>query len=181
MRRVSNFFIFFGFLCLLLSLTLFLERNNPRRLYFSTRPNYLSNKISKNNSLPLEVKIKDINIDLPVIPSKINNETWETTTKGISWLMSSPIPGETGNSILYGHNWTNLLGNLVKIKPGQKIDITYQNKAKQSFIVTSSAVVSPNDVSILSQSNDTRITLYTCTGFLDLKRFVVVALRDLNH
>ena len=63
-------------------------------------------------------------IDLPIYPASINGTSWETTTKGVSYLKNTPTPGEIGNSVMYGHNWTNLLGPLVRAKPGQKIEIT---------------------------------------------------------
>ena len=115
-------------------------------------------------------------MDLEIIPSKITNNTWEATSQGVSHLSSSPIPGEKGNSILYGHNWTNLLGNLTKIKPGAEINIILKNREKKIFIVEYVSIVGPNDTQILADTDDTRITLYTCTGFLDSKRFVVTAL-----
>ena len=36
-------------------------------------------------------------------------------------------------------------------------------------------VVTPDQTHILAPSDDRRVTLYTCTGFLDRKRFVVTA------
>ncbi len=119
-------------------------------------------------------------MDLEIIPSKITNNTWEATSQGVSHLSSSPIPGEKGNSILYGHNWTNLLGNLTKIKPGAEINIILKNREKKIFIVEYVSIVGPNDTQILADTDDTRITLYTCTGFLDAKRFVVTALLKSN-
>lgn len=85
------------------------------------------------------------------------------------------MPGEPGNSILYGHNWTSLFGNLPKTKPGERVDIGFSDGSMQQFIVEYTSIVSPDEIEIIEQTEDTRITLYTCTGFLDSKRFVVVA------
>ena len=93
----------------------------------------------------------------------------------MSYLATSPLPGHKGNSILYGHNWKSLLLDLPKVKPGQSVFITNHNGTKQRFIVEYTAVVDPSQTYIIDATNDTRITLYTCTGFLDSKRFVVVA------
>ena len=35
--------------------------------------------------------------------------------------------------------------------------------------------VKPNAVEILESADDSRLTIYTCSGFLDTARFVVVA------
>jgi sortase (surface protein transpeptidase) len=46
---------------------------------------------------------------------------------------------------------------------------------KKEFKVEYTATVDPSQTYIIDNTKDTRITLYTCTGFLDSKRFVVVA------
>ncbi len=149
------------------------QRYNPQRLSFASYRNYSTSQAAPNP--PVRIKINDLRIDLPVIASKIKNNQWETTAKGISWLSTSPIPGTTGNSILYGHNWSSLLGNLVNAKTGQLITVYYQDGSQKSFEVDALAAVNPNDIHILDPSQDERITLYTCTGLMDSKRFVVVA------
>ena len=49
------------------------------------------------------------------------------------------------------------------------------NGEERNFLVEYTSVVDPNQTYILSQTKDKGITLYTCTGFLDTKRFVVTA------
>lgn len=116
-------------------------------------------------------------IDLPAYGAVIEGTTWQTTKRGISYLSTSPLPGDAGNSVLYGHNWPNLLGNLHTVKPGDSVFITAKNKTRR-FIVRFVAVVGANEHSVYAPSNDTRITLYTCTGFLDRQRLVVTAFPD---
>lgn len=130
---------------------------------------------------PQYIEIPDIGVRLPIIPSEIKNGTWETTSKGVSYLTSSPIPGNTGNSILYGHNWTNLLGSLTRVKPGTQIIITYADGSKNNFTVEYTGTVKPDQIGILNQTNDVRITIYTCTGFLDSQRFIAVAFPSERH
>ncbi len=152
----------------------YFQQNNPQRLSFAINDLPIQSD-TKNTALPTEIIIKDINLDLPIIPAKLEKGKWEATTKGVSYLSSSPIPGEKGNSILYGHNWPNLLGNIPKLKPGQVIKIKYADGKMKEFIINSTVIVSPKEVGILAPSEKSQITLYTCTGFLDSKRFVVVA------
>lgn len=165
-----------GVVCLVLNMYLYWQRTNPQRLSFSGQktPKIAAYSHAKN---PAEyLIIKDLRIDLPIYPAVVRNQEWETTTLGVSHLSNSPIPGEPGNSVIYGHNWQNLLGQFVNIKPGQEITIEYKDRSRKTFIVDKTAVVEPDQVSILAPSEDTRITLYTCTGFLDSKRFVAVAI-----
>lgn len=173
MKFVSRFLIFTGVCFLLLSAYLIFERYNPQKLGFNNAPS--SSFTQSVGAFPKEVVITDLDIKLSVYPSKIKNNKWEATTKGVSYLVTSPVPGEAGNSIIYGHNWGNLLGALPKIKPGQKIEVVLDNNEKRTFTVEHTSVVTPDQTSILENTTDKRITLYTCTGFLDSKRFVATA------
>ncbi len=76
---------------------------------------------------------------------------------------------------MYGHNWKSLLHGLPMVKPGQKVFVTMQNGSKIAFEVEYTATVDPADTYIIDKTSDTRLTIYTCSGFLDSKRFVVVA------
>jgi len=172
---LSKILIILGFLSLGFGVLFLWQRNNPQRLAFldSTQTSIRACMDLKNP--PVAIKINDIDINLPIIPAEIHNRQWDTTTKGVSWLDNSPNPGEHGNSILYAHNWTSLFGNLPKAKPGQKIQINFKDKTKKTFLVQNTAMVKPDQLGILDQTADKRITLYTCAGFMDSKRFVVTA------
>ena len=164
-----------GIIILLFSGYFFWERYTPRNLSFAV--SNISGQIdSANSNMPSDIIIPAIKLDLPIIPAKLTNGNWEATTKGVSYLSSSPIPGNLGNSILYGHDWPNLLGNITKLKPGQNIKIKYTNGKIKEFTINTTNLVSPNEISILGPSKNSKITLYTCAGFWDSKRFVVTAI-----
>ena len=55
------------------------------------------------------------------------------------------------------------------------IMVSFTNGQKKLFEVTYTAIVSPSERDILQPSKDKRITIYTCYGFFDEKRFVAVA------
>jgi LPXTG-site transpeptidase (sortase) family protein len=163
-------------LCMVgLSMLLAISRFNPYRLNFYKTPPIEQPTVAPQGALPKQIIIAGTSINLPIVPSTINNQVWETTEKGVSYLTMSPVPGEKGNSILYGHNWTDLLGPLVEVKPGQTIRIKYEDETQKTFLVENTATVSPKDTSILMASNEPMITIYTCTGLFDSKRFVVTA------
>ena len=164
----------FGIVCIILAGVLFWQRNNPKRVTF------LSAQIEKETisgvkkNVPTRLIIKNADIDLEIFSAKINGQRWETTTLGVSWLDISPIPGEKGNSIIYGHNWTNLLGNLIKVQPGNEIEIVYKDGSSKYFTVENTAKVSAKNVSVLNQTTGQKITIYTCVGLFDENRLVVV-------
>lgn len=171
----SKILFILGLLCFILSGYLFWQRTTPRNLAFDLK-DPLPIVFSNANLKPVRIQIKDLGINLHLYPAGMKNYRWESTTKGVSYLTSSPLPGEEGNSILYGHNWQNLLGNLRKAKPGQMIQIFFDNGTEKTFTIEGTATVSPSQTSVLDQTRDKRITLYTCTGFLDQKRFIAVAI-----
>jgi LPXTG-site transpeptidase (sortase) family protein len=172
---MGKLLVIFGVIILLFSVFFFWERYTPQRLSFNIS-NYSNNNIGDSGEKPIEIIIPAINLDLPVIPAKLVRGNWEATSRGVSYLSSSPIPGTEGNSILYGHDWPNLLGNILKLKPGQIVKIKYLDGKIKIFTINSTVFVSPNETSILAPSKDTRITLYTCAGLFDSKRFVVTAI-----
>lgn len=167
-----NFCLSLGLIFLLIAASLWYERVTPRRLTFAYASP--SHSISRAEA-PIGVSIPSLGISLPIFPATVSNNSWPTTDKGVSYLLSSPLPGEKGNSILYAHNWPNLFGRLHQVKIGDKIIIIEKKNTVLSFTVKYTAVVDPKNASILAPSKDKRVTLYTCTGFLDSKRFVVVA------
>jgi len=164
-----------GILCLITTSFLFWQRITPTRLSFDITETQLANTNANGDLVPQVLIIENLNIKLPIIPAQVKMGKWEASTNGVSHLSSSPIPGEIGNSIIYGHNWSNLLGNLVNIKPGQKVSILFNDGSVKNFVVKFTQIVTPEQTEILNPSDDKRITLYTCTSFLDHSRFVATA------
>ena len=177
MKRFSaNFLVVFGLILLVSAAYLTWQRYNPNRLSFNLS-NLTTEKVNGQDSRPqaVAILIDDLGIKLPIFPAKLENGKWEATTKGVSYRVDSPVPGETGNSILYGHNWPSILGSLPKAKPGQEIVILYSDGTNQRFTIKYLQVVTPQQTEILAATTDSRLTLYTCVGFADSKRLIVVA------
>jgi LPXTG-site transpeptidase (sortase) family protein len=173
--KFGKILIFLGILLLIFGNYLVYERYSSKKLEFESVKTV---KTANSTSTPVKITIPSLGIENTIYGAKIIDNNWETTTRGISYLSDSPVPGEKGNSILYGHNWPSLLGNLTKIKTGDKINVTMDNGEERIFIVKFTYEVNPNQTQILNPTNDRRITIYTCTGFLDSKRFVVTALLE---
>ncbi len=164
----SKLFITFGAFFLLVFVYQLWERYAPL-------PLTSSHIQAASDSDPVTIQIPSLSLKLPVISSELRGTKWEYATDGVSYLSSSAMPGRVGNAVFYGHNWPNLLKDLDRIKPGDEISIIFKSGTQSNFIVISTSVVDASETSILSQTVDSRLTLYTCTGFLDLERFVVVA------
>lgn len=174
-KKLPAIFTVIGISCLITASFLYWQRTTPRRLSFNIAETQFASGDINGNLSPQTLIIEGLSIKLPIFPARVEKGNWEASTIGVSHLSSSPIPGEIGNSVIYGHNWPNLLGNLTDIKPGQEINVSYNDGSKAKFVVRFTEVVTPLQTEVLSSSSDKRITLYTCTGFLDSKRFVVTA------
>lgn len=169
MKRITGaLYIIVSIVLLVYGAVLIRERTTPVKAeQTSNAPIQFSDSI-------FSVHIPSAGIELPAYRAVITGTTWQTSKRGISYLSTSPLPGEKGNSVLYGHNWPNLLNKLHGVKPGDAIFITAKNKTTQ-FMVRFVAVVGPRESSVYAPSGDTRLTIYTCTGFLDRKRLVITA------
>lgn len=139
----------------------------------------LAQEVPQNtNSInfPTRLVISDLGIDLPIYTTELVNGDWEEIDNGILYLSNSAIPGESGNSIIYGHNTPKLLGNLKNAQKDALIKIKYANGESKSFNITNTFNVTPDQTHILKTSKKPKITIFTCNGFFDEKRFVVVAI-----
>lgn len=157
-KKLGKIFLFLGLVFSIATSYLFWERINPFRI----------SSIDSKYQGPVRIVIKSVNIDLPIIPGD--------TKDGVSYLSSSSLPTETGNSVFYGHNWANLIGNLVKVKPSDNIEIIMSDGIKLNFKVAFTSIATPDQTHFISPTKDKRITLYTCIGLFDTKRFVVTAI-----
>lgn len=179
MKQVlGKLFIIVSVMCMFYGSFLLWRRSDSRYFKLVKAQNTLAQMHSYADAMPTKITIPSISVDLPIVPSKISKGVWEVSTIGVSYIAKSPIPGDIGNSILYAHNWPTLLGNLAKVRPGDKITISYQHGKPKIFTVQFINTVSPESSSVLFPTTDRRITLYTCTGFLDSKRLIVTAVLD---
>jgi len=84
-----------------------------------------------------------------------------------------------GNTVLYGHDdiQGNIFGHLYDLRPGDTVQIAVAGET-QTYRVTGHQIVLPTAVSVLSPTNDARLTIITCWPFnLDTKRWIVTAVK----
>jgi LPXTG-site transpeptidase (sortase) family protein len=75
----------------------------------------------------------------------------------------TPLPGEAGNSAIAGHRTTYLrpFYSLNALRPGDRIIVTTV-QGTFTYRMTSSLIVSPNDVSVVAPTPFPELTLTTC-------------------
>ena len=164
-----------GLLSIVYASLLTYQRTSPNRLSFA-KPIASTGQTSINTAKPNRLIIEELGVDIPITAGQIDGNKWPLSPTGAIYLSESAVPGEQGNAVIYGHNWKSILGELHLIKPGNIIEIINENGKVIVYRVTTIQVVEKTQSSVLNNSEDQRITLYTCTGFLDQKRLVVTAL-----
>lgn len=107
-----------------------------------------------------------------------------TMDKGFWHFPSSTYPGQKGNFVVIGHRFMNVppakdtFFNLEDVKIGDEIKVKH-NEGEFTYIVTETKVVEANDISVVKDTDDYRITLITCTPlWTSEKRFIVIAKLD---
>lgn len=123
---------------------------------------------------PTRILMPSAGIDINVIEAEVKDGFWETSETTASHGMGSADPGQNGNSVIFAHARVGLFYNLKDLK---KDDLVYVFTDKKWFAykVTDITSVYPDQVEVIAPTKDQRLTLYTCTGYADEKRLIVVA------
>ena len=123
---------------------------------------------------PQAIRIPSVAIDVDIKESTVSENDWGLYDDAASYLVTSGKLGNQGNAVFYAHNTKVLLGGLRYAKVGDRIFVE-TDKGEDSYIITETKVVSPEQIDIVYSTNDERLTIFTCTNFLDADRFVVIA------
>jgi LPXTG-site transpeptidase (sortase) family protein len=133
--------------------------------------------VSSTGIRPVYIKIYPIGVDVGVKETVIKDGIWVIQPDEASYLVSSAGIGDKGNMIIYGHNKDTILGPIRYIAVGAKIELKGSDGKTYNYEVTKTDTVDPNNLEYILPKSEEVLTIYTCTGFLDSKRFVVVAKR----
>lgn len=126
------------------------------------------------------ISIQNLNIEGPILqgesPLRMDDGFWHFPT--------SSLPGERGNVVIIGHRFMylppnkNTFFNLEDSKIGDEIEISSDIGA-YTYIVVETRVIEPNELSVLEETDDYRLTLITCTPlWTSEKRLVIIAKLD---
>jgi LPXTG-site transpeptidase (sortase) family protein len=133
-------------------------------------------EINQNNTnkIPTHIYIEWF-VDAPISEQVFENNNWTISETEASYLKQSAKPGESGNIIIYGHNKRNIMGNIRALKGSEIITITTKNGDKHLYKINLITEVNPDQTEYLLPTDKETLTLYTCSGFMDSKRFIVQA------
>lgn len=161
--------------------------------------------ISLNKQIPpldMEVTPTDnrliiprINQNLPIVRVSSENlvaRDWNALEKdiqnalrdGVVHYPGTSLPGQSGNAVVTGHSsyfpwdsgrFKDVFALLHEVVVGDKL-VAYYNQEKIVYEVTEIKVVLPDDIDVLKQTPEERLTLITCTPVgTNLKRLIVIA------
>src|SRR4051794_31194929 len=129
-------------------------------------------------SRPLWMLVPRIGVDSSVIEMEVQGEEYQVPSFDVGHHADSAKPGEAGNQIYDGHLFTidarQVFARLKELAAG---DAVYVSGATPRFdwVVEDASPVETGARDFLRPTTDTRLTLYTCDGTLDLRT------RDYTH
>jgi len=156
----------------------------------NTKEIIVDREYNKNLTINIpEIEIKDIRIT-PNVESS-NEAVYDKYLKyGLAHFKGTPLPGDGGNSFIYGHSAVitffnshantpeTIFTKLENIDIGDMVEITKDEEIFK-YVVRNKKIVSAEDFSILKTQGDKEtITMMTCWPLgAGIKRLVVVAER----
>lgn len=132
-------------------------------------------------AVPTENKLR---IDRIGVNAVIHEGGEEQLAFGIWHLPRTSTPDQGGNTVLSGHRWAferedgRSLYDLDELQIGDAIEVTWEGELYR-YRMVADQVVSPDQVEILTPTDDARLTLFTCTPlFSTANRLVITATLD---
>lgn len=144
----------------------------------------------KNQNIVLDRKILE-ELEMEVIIESIGvegnifqGEDANTMDKGFWHFPLSSYPGSKGNAVIIGHRFKyvppnkNTFFHLDQLQVGDEIVIKHK-EGQYTYIIVDTHIADPNDISVLENTEDYRLTLITCTPlWTSEKRLVITAKLD---
>jgi hypothetical protein len=171
---------FFAILLLVMSITTWrgalvyrqqLDLLRLQRLALSAAPHSASRP-----ALPAHIYIP-WRIDAGITAGGWLDDHWVTDDRHLTYIRDSGRPTEDRPLVLYGHNTRSLLGNIRVLTGNENITLTTTDGHQYLYLIEKIKEVSPDDTAFLNSVQGDRLVMYTCSGFWDSKRFIVVARR----
>ena len=130
--------------------------------------------------------IPTLTVDALIVTIPLVNGLWDASKiiYDVGWLAGTGFPGQPGNAAMSGHVSLKGRGDgpfrwLERLANGDSI-IVQQDDTRYTYRVSQTRIVLPTDVSVLAATEDSTLTLITCTDWDFLraeysKRLIVTA------
>lgn len=114
----------------------------------------------------------------------LENQIQEALRYGVVHFPGTAMPGDDGNVVITGHSsyfpwdpgrFKDVFALLHQVSVGDKVVVYHDQKAYE-YQVYEKKIVMPEQVDVLTQKGDSRLTLITCTPVgTNLKRLIILA------
>ena len=129
---------------------------------------------SAKDQIPTRIIIPSVSIDLPITIAPLKNGYWIPSETTASFGEGSSLPTGNSNTVIFAHAREGLFLPLRNVKEQDTVYVMTAN-SYVSYTIETITEVKPTDVYTVKPTEDKRLTLFTCSGFLDQKRLLVVA------
>lgn len=133
-------------------------------------------KNQEGDEQPLRIIIPEVQIDLEVKKAEVINGYWKVFQDSAGWGEGSGFPGKKGNQVIFAHARKGLFLTLNNIKKEDRIYV-HTAKTWYEYSVVDIKQVTPNQIEVIAPTEDESLTLYTCSGYNDSYRLIIVAKR----
>jgi len=111
---------------------------------------------------------------LSLNPQEILDGKWPLSdTSGIYLTNSSQLGIKA--KIIYAHNWPSLLVKLPQIQEEEQITLIFNNDKTNLYKVKTISRVKNWQKNLLFDAQENQLIIYTCIGWLDQDRIIVIA------
>ena len=150
----------------------------PKKVVVNKNPIQINSALYTSKDIvddPVRILIPKADIDLKVVDAPIVDGYWELSDNTASYGLGSGRPGTKSNTVIFAHAREGLFYNLKDVKLDDIIYVFTKDKWYR-YKVNKIDAVYPNQTEVIKPTKNEVLTLYTCTGFYDEKRFIVTAL-----
>jgi len=130
----------------------------------------------KTKSPPLRIVVPDLKMDISVKEAKVVKGYWEVFPDSAGFGLGSAYPDEIGNQVIFAHARKGLFLPLKEAKVGDSVYI-FTKDQYYYYRIREIKEVLPQQTEVIAPTSDQTLTLYTCSGYADSKRLIIISKR----
>ncbi len=126
-----------------------------------------SKSLAVISGTPMRLVLPSLDLDLSVEEGRYNeaNGKWTLSKTAAHYaLPTPPVNDQSGNTLIYGHNFDHIFKRLGQLQPGDEAIVYTVNGHVFTYAYESSYHVPPEDLSVFNPTEQPMLTLQTCTG-----------------
>jgi len=118
---------------------------------------------------PVRMQIVTADLNLTVKKGTFDARTYQWTINDSDAFFAEG----TATPLIYGHNRPGIFAPLSHIQKGSVLELTYADGSTGSYVYYATRFVSPDDASVLKETNPQTVMLLTCSGLFNDSRRIV--------